>query len=243
MDASMSGHERLTEIAQMVPGVIDANVKHRQVAGRTLVEATVAVGPTLTASGASHVAHLVEMALLGTGRATWAHVHVDVAGYTGPGASGVPGPEQLEGLVRDLVLSVPQIQEVTDVMLYYGNVGQRSGLRVNVTLNIVLPLQYRLETARRVGAFATRRIKALPYVDYVDIDVELPDNDMELDSQLKPMVPGSFSGLLSKLTTPATAYHPAINAESSMETMSLLGGTWKFNRWSAGGGAPPGSQT
>ena len=50
--------------------------------------------------------------------------------------------------------------EVTDVMLYYGNVGQRSGLRVNVTLNIVLPLQYRLETARRVGAFATRRLGA-----------------------------------------------------------------------------------
>ena len=33
-------------------------------------------------------------------------------------------------------------------------------------------------------------------MDYVDIDVELPDNDMELDSQLKPMV-RSFHSLLS----------------------------------------------
>ena len=53
-------------------------------------------------------------------------------------------------------------------------------------------MTYRLD---RKYVWYQYRIKALPYVDYVDIDVELPDNDMELDSQLKPMVRSFHSSL------------------------------------------------
>lgn len=196
LDSSMSEvSERLSAVTRQVPGVIDAHVRHRQVAGRVFVEATIVVKAALTASGAGRVAHAVEQALCSSkGGASWAHVHVDVAGYAGE--TSLLDPVKLEEVVRERVLSVPQIEQVVDIALHYG-ADDQSRPRVNVSLNIVLPLQYRLEVARRVASFAIRRLKALPFVDHVDIDVELPEDSRELDMHHTPMVPARFSGLLN----------------------------------------------